>query len=131
MWRSASVTATALACLAGCAAQGPQPTAQLTRAQTLVNQADKSQAQQYAPADLQRSRDELSAAEAANNKGDYDAARGLAESAAVDADVASARAQAGEAQHALQEALESNRTLERESQHRTDSNAAPSTPQDR
>jgi hypothetical protein len=53
---------------AGCASQGPIPTEQLTTARTLVAQADKADAQRYAPADLQRAHDELASAEQAVNK---------------------------------------------------------------
>jgi septal ring factor EnvC (AmiA/AmiB activator) len=97
--------------------------AELTRARTLIDQADKTQAQRYAADDLQRARDELSQAETASNSGHHDTARTLAESAAVDADLASARAQAGEAEHAAQEATQGNRTLERETQRPRDTNA--------
>ena len=38
----------------GCATQGPQPTEEMTRARTLIEQADRSGAQRYAAADLQR-----------------------------------------------------------------------------
>ncbi len=98
-----------LACLTldACVAEGPQ-SAELTRARTLVEQADKAHAQRYAPEDLQRARDELGAAETANNQGHYDLARSDAESAAVDADVATARASAGEAQRAAAEVKRSN-----------------------
>jgi hypothetical protein len=109
--------AVAAACglLAACAS-GPQPTEQLARAHTLVEQAEKSQAQRYAAADLQRARDELQLADAANSKRDYDAARMDAESAGVDADLASARASEGEARRAANEARQSNAVLEHEEQ---------------
>jgi Domain of unknown function (DUF4398) len=126
MWRT-TILATAAACsvIGGCATQGPQPTTQLTRARTLVEEADKSQAQRYAALDLQRARDELSAAENANAKGNYDAARGYAEAAAVDADVATARATAGEAQRAAREAAEGNVALEQEMGGTTPPSPAP------
>lgn len=127
MWRAILVSTVAAAGVAGCAAQGPQPTNELTRAHTLVDQANKSEAQRYAAADLQRAREELSAADSANNKGDYDAARTYAEAAAVDADVATARGGAGEAEHAANEARQGNSTLGRESRHETDPDAPVST----
>jgi hypothetical protein len=55
----------------GCATQGPQPTEELTRARTLIEQAEKAQkaeAQRYAAPDLQRARDELSSAEVARSR---------------------------------------------------------------
>jgi Domain of unknown function (DUF4398) len=118
-----STSALALA-LAGCASEGAQPTEQLARARTLVDQADKAQAQRYAAADLQRAHDELSQAESANGAKKYDAARTLAESAAADADVAAARTEAGEAQRAAREVAQSNSTVQQESERATDAAAA-------
>ena len=118
--------------VAGCATQGPKPTEELTKAHTLVQQAEKAQAQRYAAPDLQRARDELNSAEVANTKGDYDVARSYAESAAVDADLATARASAGEALGAAHEAQQSNSVLQQESERATrggaSSSAAPPAP---
>jgi hypothetical protein len=105
----------AMACVAGCATQGPQPTEEMTRAKTLIEQADRAGAQRYAAADLQRAHDELSNAERATAEKKYDDARRYAESAASDADVASARASAGESQRAAQEVVQGNETLRQES----------------
>ena len=120
--------------IAGCATQGPQPTEELTRARTLIEQAEKAEAQRYAAPDLQRARDELSSAEVANSKGSYDAARNYAESAAADADVAAARASAGEALRASHEAGQANSTLQQESQRAVESSSgtppAPTTRSD-
>jgi uncharacterized protein DUF4398 len=112
--------------IAGCATQGPQPTEELTRARTLVQQAEKAEAQRYAAPDLQRARDELSSAEVANSKGNYDVARNYAESAAADADVATARASAGEALRAAHEAGQANSTLQQESQRAVESSGGTS-----
>jgi hypothetical protein len=109
--------------IGGCATQGPQPTEELTRARTLIQQAEKADAQRYAAADLQRARDELSSAELANSKGSYDAARMYAESAGADADVAAARASAGEALRAADEARQANSTLRQESQRAVESSS--------
>jgi uncharacterized protein DUF4398 len=116
MWRFTTLTTAAalLGLAAGCASQGPKPTEELTKARTLIQEAEKGQAQRYAAPDLQRARDELNSAELANTKGDYDVARGYAESAAADADVASARASAGEALRAAHEAQQGNLALQRE-----------------
>lgn len=100
----------------GCATQGPQPTEELTKARTLIQTAEKGQAQRYAAPDLQRARDELSSAELANTKGDYDIARSYAQSAAADADVANARASAGEALRAAHEAEQANHVLQHETE---------------
>jgi len=101
---------------AGCATQGPIPTQQLATARTLVEQADKADAQRYAPADLQRAHDELSSAEKAVNDQKYDDARRYAENAQADADLASARASSGEAQRAAREVDRSIDTLKQESE---------------
>jgi hypothetical protein len=86
-------------------------------ARTLVEQADKSDAQRYAPADLQRAHDELSSAEKANAERRYIEARRYAEMAQVDADLASARASSGEAQRAAHEVQRSIDSLRQESEH--------------
>src|ERR1700744_5971297 len=98
----------------GCATQGPQPTEEMTRARTLIEQADRSGAQRYAAADLQRAHDELSNADKATADKKFDDARRYAESAAADADVATARAAAGDAEHAAHEVQQSNETLRQE-----------------
>lgn len=98
----------------GCATQGPQPTEEMTRARTLVEQADRSNAQRLAAADLQKAHDELANADRSNAERKYDDARRYAESAAVDADVAVARASAADAQRAAHEVEQSNETLRQE-----------------
>jgi hypothetical protein len=99
----------------GCATQGPQPTEEMTRARTVIEQADRAGAQRYAAADLQRAHDELSNADKANAEKKYDDARRYAESAEADADVATARSSAGEAERAAHEVTQSNETLRQES----------------
>jgi hypothetical protein len=115
--RSGLMTAAVFLCgfAGGCATQGPQPTEEMTRARTLIEQADRAGGQRYAAADLQRAHDELSNADKANAEKKYEDARRYAESAAADADVAAARAQAGDAQHAAQEVAQGNETLRQES----------------
>jgi len=87
----------------------------MTRARTLIEQADRTGGQRYAAADLQRAHDELSNADKANAEKKYDEARRYAEAAAADADVAAARAAAGDAQRAAHEVAQSNETLRQES----------------
>src|ERR1700744_6508609 len=79
--RTELIAATAIACglAGGCATEGPPPSEELTRAQTVIDQADKAGVQRYAAADLQRAHDELSNAERANGEGKYDEARRCAE----------------------------------------------------
>ena len=108
----------------GCATEGPVPTQQLTTARTLAEQADKANAQRYAPADLQRAHDALSSAEKAANDHKYDDARRYAENAQVDADLASARASSGEAMAAANEVSRTIASLREESvRHTNDSSA--------
>jgi Domain of unknown function (DUF4398) len=115
------IPATALLCglAGGCATQGPKPTEEMTRARTLIEQADRSGAQRYAAADLQRAHDQLNNADKANAERKYDDARRYAEAAAADADVATARAASGEAQRAANEVAQGNETLRQESDRRT------------
>jgi Domain of unknown function (DUF4398) len=123
---STAVAASVL--VGGCAVEGPQPTAQLASARTLVAEADKSQAQRYAAADLQRAHDELSEAETANSQRHFNEARSYAESAAVDADLATARSQAGDADRAAREIEQSNATLRQESRRAAAASDAPPAP---
>ncbi|HEX3845293.1 MAG TPA: DUF4398 domain-containing protein [Steroidobacteraceae bacterium] len=116
-----AVTLSAASTLGGCASQ-PKPVAQLVRANTLVGQAEKDEAQRYAAADLQRARDELGSAQTAAADGKYDHARTFADKAAVDADLASARASSGKAQQSAEQVHRSLNTLREQLQQ----NPAPS-----
>lgn len=122
------ISALVLAVTAGCATEGPPPQAELTRAQTLVDQADKGPAQHYAAADLQRAHEELTAASSAESARHYDVARSYAESAAADADLAAARGQAGEAQKAAREVNSGNEQLRTEADRSADAPAATPAP---
>jgi aspartokinase len=111
-----SATAVVVCAAAGGCASGPKPTDELTKAHTVVEQADKGNAQRYAAADLQRAHDELSEAERADVQKRHDEARYLAQRAEADADVAVARGNSSEAQKAAQEVKDSSRTLQQESE---------------
>ena len=103
---------------AGCATEGDsvKPTAELTKAHTVVEQADKGgNAQRYAAADLQRAHDELSDADRADGQRKYAEARTFAQRAEVDADVAVARGNAAEQQKAAEDVQKANSTLQQES----------------
>jgi hypothetical protein len=113
------------AALAGCAS-GPKPTAQLVRASTMVDEAQKGQAQRYAAADLQRARDELNDARTAESNHKYHSALRLAQRAAADADLASARAASGQAQQSATQVRHSLQTLREQLQQ----NATPAAPAD-
>ena len=109
----------------GCASQGPKPTDELTKAHTVIEQADKGNAQRYAAADLQRAHDELSGADRADAKKEYKEARRLAQRAEVDADLAVARGNSGEQQKAAEEIAQSNSTLRQESQRNSTGGSNP------
>jgi hypothetical protein len=99
----------------GCASEGPIPADDLTKARTVVEQADKGgNAQRYATADLQRAHDELSDAERYSAEKKYNEARVFAQRAEVDADVAVARGNSAEQQKAAQDVAQANDALERE-----------------
>lgn len=109
----------ALVCasVSGCATEGDtvKPTAELTKAHTVVEQADKGgAAQRYAAADLQRAHDELADADRADGQHRYVEARTFAQRAEVDADVAVARGNAAEQQRAAADVAQANTALERE-----------------
>lgn len=99
---------------AGCATQSGRPIEEITRAQTLINQAGKSEAQRYAAAELDQARDKLKQAEDADRAGEHDVARYRATEAAADAELANARGASGQAQRAAEEVEQSIETLRQE-----------------
>ena len=85
--------------LTGCATEERhQQVADISRAQTLVDQAEQAGAQQYAAADLEAARNKLQVAQ--NKKTDDEVAQRLAQESAADAEVAVARTRAAKAQQA-------------------------------
>jgi hypothetical protein len=112
-------TAGALVCAAaaGCASEGAKPTDELTKAHTVLEQAQKGgTAQRFAAADLQRAHDELSEADNFNGKGKYKEARAYAQRAEVDADLAVARGNAAEQRKAADDVTKANEALQQETQ---------------
>jgi uncharacterized protein DUF4398 len=121
-------TAGALACVAaaGCASEGPKPIDELTKAHTVLEQADKGgTAQRYAAADLQRAHDELSDADRLNGQGKYNEARAFAQRAEVDADVAVARGESAEQQKAAEDVTKANDALRQETGRAVQSTTQP------
>ncbi len=113
-----SATTGTLVCLAavGCASEGPKPTDELTKAHTVVEQADKGgTAQRYAAADLQRAHDELSDADRMSAQKKYDEARAFAQRAQADADLAVARGSSAEQRKAAEDVMKANDALRQES----------------
>ena len=105
----------------GCATEHPT---EITRARTLIEQAEKAGAQRYAAAELTQARDKLKQADDLANNGKADAARARANEAAADAELATQRASAGDAQRAANEVAKGTESLQRE----TDRNGAAAPP---
>ena len=120
------VAATVGLLCAGCATK--QPTPEITRAQTLIEQAEKAGAQQYAADQLNSARNNLRLATAAQKDGKEDQARERANEAAADAELAQSRAASGNAEKAASEVHRSTDTLERESQRSQTNPTTPATP---
>lgn len=126
-----SMTLVAAGMLASGCASGPPPatTADLARAHTLVASAERSGAQQYAAADLQKARDEAQQADELASQGKPERADQLANEAALDAQLASARAGDGTAQHDLAALDQSLEALRREEERNAGApGAAPPAP---
>jgi Domain of unknown function (DUF4398) len=119
-WRTVRLSGAGVlvcAAAAGCATQGAKPNDELTKAHTVIEQAEKGgNAQRYAAADLQRAHDELADAERLSGQGKYAEARYFAQRAEADADVAVARGNAAEQQKAAADVAQASNTLRQESQ---------------
>jgi hypothetical protein len=100
--------------LSACATEGPPPTEAIAKAQAMVQQADKANAQRYAGAEMQRAHEELQTAERLSGERKNDAARRSAQAAGADANLALAQSAAAEAQASAQELAKSNATLSQE-----------------
>lgn len=108
-------TLAAIATLAGCASEPQRPSAELTRARTVIDQAEKKgDTQQFAASDLQQARDKLTQAELASKDGRNAEAERLAMQASLDAEYASAKAGNAEAQKAAEELERSIEALRQE-----------------
>jgi len=110
----------------GCATQSPRPTVEITRARTLIQQAEKAGAQQYAAVELDQARDKLRLADAAANDGKHEEARARANEASADAELAMARKNSGEAKKSALEVQEGTDTLRRESERNQAQTPTPS-----
>lgn len=115
----------ALLALAGCSS-GPRPIAELARANTLIEQAEKTGAARFAAADVEQARGKLSRAETAADDGDQETALRLAKEAAVDAELAQARSAAAEAKDSEEELERSLQTLREEAERKPATGGAES-----
>ena len=95
----------------GCASEPPRPTEEMTRARTLIEQAQQNGAQRYAAADLQEARDKLQQSDQAASKGNTRDAQWLATEASADAQLAAARASSGKADEAARQVNQDLATL--------------------
>jgi biopolymer transport protein ExbB/TolQ len=79
--------------IAGCSTANP-PTESIMRAETALRTAVEARADESAPADLRRARDNIEASKKAAASGKHEEARRLAEAAQVEAELAEAKADA-------------------------------------
>lgn len=110
----AAAAAAVLIAAAGCASS-PRPVADLTQAHTLIQQAEQSDAQQFASADLEAARSKIREADAAANS-KPDVSIRLAQESTVDAELALARTRAAKANQALADVNAGTATLRNETQ---------------
>lgn len=99
--------------LFGCASI-PAPTEQLAVSKAAVGNAGSAGGNQYAPIALKSAMDKMDAAQRAMTQEEYLLARRLAEEAQIDAQLASATADAAKAQEAARQLQEGNRVLRQE-----------------
>jgi hypothetical protein len=107
--------------IAACASAPELPTEDMTRARTLIEQAEKAGAQRYAAVELESARDKLAQADNAARDGKEEIANERAAEAVADAQLANARAISGEARRAADELQRSNETLRQETERGTPS----------
>lgn len=113
--RLAAVTAVGLI-VAACGSAPQRPTEDMTRARTLIEQAEKAGAQRYAAVELESARDKLAQADTAQRDGKQEIANQRAAEAVAVAELANARALNGEARKAADELQRSNETLRQETE---------------
>jgi hypothetical protein len=101
--------------LAACGS-APRPAEELASAKSLVQQADAANAQRYASAELNESRNKLHQAEKADAENKSDLARRSANEAAAEAELASALARSREVERVRAEQQKSLATLREEAQ---------------
>ena len=100
--------------ISGCATTAPPPTSQMAQARTSLKQAEDVGAAEYAGIEYRRAQTKMDEAQAALAKKKHTSARRLAEQAAVDAELAAAKARSAKTQQAVNELRESIRTLQAE-----------------
>jgi hypothetical protein len=86
--------------LAACGSAPPAAPPELAVAASIVQEAERTGAAQYAPVELNRARDKIAAARAALQRDDYPDAQRLASEAEADAKLSALKAQASQAEQA-------------------------------
>lgn len=114
---ASTFTASAIACLflVACAST-PPPTQQITAAEVSISHAEQAQVADYASPELSSAREKLTAARAAVDKKDMKSAKRLAEQAALEADLATAKLNAAKAKTVNDEMLKSTSEIKQEMQ---------------
>lgn len=118
-----AMAAASLLTLAACASI-PPPTDELTAAESAIKRADEARVADYASPELTRAREKLTAARDAVTREDMVLAASLATQAKIDAEVATAKAEAAKAQANIDEMKKANAVIRQESQ-RNSTNVAP------
>ena len=109
-----AVVAVLAALGAGCGSNEARPTEELTRARTLIDQAERTGARQFASAELQMAHEKLRRADAAAEEEEHAVARRLAVEASLDAELAAAKSRSGQAEAAAEEVAASVSSLREE-----------------
>ncbi len=120
---AAALLAAATLALAACAAV-PVPTDAITGAETAIKRAEEARVADYASPELTSAREKLVAARGAVDRNDMALAEQLATQSKLDAEVATAKAEAIKAQSNIQEMQKANQAIRQESQR----NASPAAP---
>lgn len=89
--------------MAACAGPGPRPTGELQTAETSIQQAEGADAREYEPVLLNEARNQVEDARDLIDSEKYGQARPILEKAAVDAQLAAARAETQQAEEAVAE----------------------------
>lgn len=118
-----SMSALAALALVACAST-PPPTDQLARAESAIKRAEEARVADYASPDLKAAREKLASARDAVTRDEMALAARLAEQARVDAEVATAKAEAAKAQSNIEELQKANAAIQQESLR----NATPAAP---
>lgn len=121
-----SMSALAALALVACAST-PPPTDQLARAESAIKRAEEARVADYASPDLKAAREKLASARDAVTRDEMALAARLAEQARVDAEVATAKAEAAKAQSNIEELQKANAAIQQESL-RNSTPAAPALP---